>query len=244
MRTLLSAVAHDLPAAATFVALSGALLTREGENIVEPGLPGDPFSPSRHIATAPDAARLRAVSGLGLRTLALVTEHDAGPADVQRLVLHTVLDGWNLVCVHGRELDLSGADLRGAALAHADLRGADLSGADLRGADLERADLRGARLDGADLRGAVLKRTNLIEAGLREADLRRADLSHSDFRGAVLDRAALRGAEVWSAFVGHASMKDTYLDGVDMSRADERGRTATDEDAARSDGRGPAPDGE
>ncbi|NED91194.1 pentapeptide repeat-containing protein [Streptomyces sp. SID11233] len=224
------------------------MLTREGENIVEPGLAGSPFRPSRRIATAPDAARLRASSGLGLRTLALVTELDAdrgpeGGGDVQRLVLHTVLDGWNLVCVHGRDLDLSGADLRGAALAHADLRGADLSGADLRGADLERADLRGARLDGADLRGAVLKRTNLIESGLREADLRRADLSHSDFRGAVLDRAALRGAEVWSAFVGHASMKDAYLDGVDMSRADERGRTATDADAARPDSTGSAPDG-
>ncbi|MFG2484181.1 pentapeptide repeat-containing protein [Streptomyces virginiae] len=218
--------------ATAFVALSGALLTREGEDIVTPGLAGRPVRTSRTVGTAADPVRLRD-SGLGLRTLALVTEStdSGGPGDGQVITLHTVLDGWNLIRTHGRNLDLRHADLRGADLARADLRGADLRHADLRGADLECADLCGAVLDSADLRGALLKRTNLIDASLREADLRRADLSHSDIRGATLERAALRGAEVWSAFIGHASLDGAHLDGVDMSRADERGRTATHADA-------------
>lgn len=228
MRSLLSVAMECLPEAPesggpglAFIALSGALLTCEGEDVVTPGLRNPCFRPTRPLATGRNAGELRG-TGLGLRTLALVSE-DFGGTDVQTLVLHTVIDGWNLVRGHGQRIDLQRADLRGAQLDHADLRGTDLRNSDLRGANLERADLRGALLRGADLRGAVLRRSNLIDADLREADLRRADLSHSDFRGARLGRSALRGAELWSAFVGNASMEGAYLEGVEMSRADERG---------------------
>ena len=58
--------------------------------------------------------------------------------------------------------NLSGANLRGAVLAHTDLRGACLvqailRRADLRGADLRNADLQGAWLHEVDLRGADLR---------------------------------------------------------------------------------------
>ncbi|MEY2243438.1 pentapeptide repeat-containing protein [Streptomyces sp. SAS_267] len=228
MRSLLSVAMECLPDAAesggpdlAFIALSGALLTCEGEDVVTPGLRNACFRPALPVATGRNAGELRG-TGLGLRTLALVSE-DFDGTDVQTLTLLTVIDGWNLLRGHGQCIDLRRADLRGAQLAHADLRGTDLRNSDLRGANLERADLRGALLRGADLRGAVLRRSNLIDADLREADLRRADLSHSDFRGARLGRSALRGAELWSAFVGNASMEDAYLEGVEMSRADERG---------------------
>ncbi len=229
MRSLVSVARGCLPEVPdaegpglALIPLSGSLLTCEGEDVVTPGLQNTAFRPTLPVATGRSAGELRG-TGLGLRTLALVSE-EFDSADQQTLVLHTVVDGWNLIRRDGPGMDLRRADLRGADLAHADLRGADLRGVDLRGADLERADLRGALLQGADLRGAVLKRTNLIDADLREADLRRVDLSHSDFRGATFARSALRGAEVWSAFVGDASMEDAYLDGVEMSRADERGR--------------------
>ena len=108
------------------------------------------------------------------------------------------------------EVNIEGADLRGANLYradlceaklykanlyHADLRGADLRGAnlyqvDLCGADLYRADLTGADLCGADLRGA-----NLCEVNLRGANLREADLRGADLRGVNLYEANLRGAE-------------------------------------------------
>ena len=55
------------------------------------------------------------------------------------------------------DADLSGADLRGAALSDAALRDADLRGADLRGAALSDAALRDADLRGAVLRGAALR---------------------------------------------------------------------------------------
>ncbi|MEU9102447.1 pentapeptide repeat-containing protein [Streptomyces sp. NPDC048361] len=228
MRSLLTVAKECLPEpeeaegpGLAFIALSGALLTCEGEDVVTPGLRNSCFRPTRTLATGMNAGGLRGTD-LGLRTLALVSEAFDG-TDVQTLVLHTVIDGWNLVRGHGQSVNLQRADLRGAQLSHADLRGTDLRNSDLRGANLERADLRGALLGGADLRGAVLRRSNLIDADLRKADLQRADLSHSDFRGARLGRSALRGAELWSAFVGHASMEDAYLEGVEVSRADERG---------------------
>tara|TARA_R110002012_G_scaffold237392_3_gene411125 strand:- start:163 stop:693 length:531 start_codon:yes stop_codon:yes gene_type:complete len=68
--------------------------------------------------------------------------------------------------------NLSGANLRGAVLAHTDLRGACLVGANLRRVDLRGADLRGADLRNADLQGAWLHTTDLRGADLRGARIR------------------------------------------------------------------------
>jgi uncharacterized protein YjbI with pentapeptide repeats len=75
-----------------------------------------------------------------------------------------------------RNVDLTGASLRGAELIKANLQGANLMRADLRGADLQGANLMQtalfqANLSGADLRGAILVGAQLKWANLMEADL-------------------------------------------------------------------------
>jgi hypothetical protein len=55
------------------------------------------------------------------------------------------------------DVNLSGADLRGAYMRDVNLSGADLRGADLRGAYMRGANLSDVNLSGADLRGANLR---------------------------------------------------------------------------------------
>lgn len=82
----------------------------------------------------------------------------------------------------GRQLDLSGFDLRtapplaGAQLAALKARAAiffrrDLSGIGLQAAQLDRADLRSSNLEGADLRGISLKGARLANADLRRCSV-------------------------------------------------------------------------
>lgn len=66
----------------------------------------------------------------------------------------------------GRDVDLSGAGLEGAALVEADVSGVDLSEAVLEGADLRNADLTGARLE-----DAILTRTRLYGTDFTDARL-------------------------------------------------------------------------
>lgn len=86
-------------------------------------------------------------------------------------------------------LTLEEMDLRGAELKGADLSGTTLEDVDLRGADLEGALLRGMELEGIDLRGADLKRADLRDVVVEESDLGGADLAGADLRGADLTRA-------------------------------------------------------
>jgi Pentapeptide repeats (8 copies) len=88
------------------------------------------------------------------------------------------------------QIDLAGADLRGAFLAGADFRRANLRGAFLDCANLSRADLADAALDGVDLFSADLALANLASAGLGSAGLRNAS-----FVGADLTNADLAFAE-------------------------------------------------
>ena len=111
-------------------------------------------------------------------------------------------------------LNLSGADLRGA-----NLRGADLIEADLRGAKLIEADLGGANLRGADLGGANLRGANLIEADLREAKLLGADLGGADLRGAKLGGAKLLGAKLLGADLIEADLRGANLRVADLIEA-------------------------
>ena len=88
--------------------------------------------------------------------------------------------------------DLSGADLRWAAVYAAELGGAenlvdgvlneaDLSGANLYGANLESTKFRGANLSGADLSWS-----SLIGADLTGADLTDAKLAGVIFCGTIM----------------------------------------------------------
>ena len=77
-----------------------------------------------------------------------------------------------------KQIDLSGANLRGV-----DLRGVDLSGVDLRWANLSGVDLRWANLRGVDLSGVDLRGVDL-----RGANLRGANLSGVNLSGAKTDK--------------------------------------------------------
>ena len=146
----------------------------------------------------------------------------------QLSLLKAGVEGWNTWRGLNPEeqVDLAGADLRGADLGEADLRGANLQGAhliraDLRGADLYRADLSQtdltfADLSRADLRGASLLRANL-RANFGKADLRGANLSRADLNSAILAGADLR----------EAFLITTDLLGADLREADLRGANLT-----------------
>jgi uncharacterized protein YjbI with pentapeptide repeats len=107
-------------------------------------------------------------------------------------------------------VDMSGADLRGAHFVVADLDGASLvladfswailSGAKLRKASLLQTNLSEAILNQANLRGAYLNEANLSDASLRDADLREANLYATELSGADLS-----GADLSKAFLGSAT---------------------------------------
>jgi hypothetical protein len=78
-------------------------------------------------------------------------------------------------------VDLTRANIPGAALARADLSDANLSGA-----DLARADLSDANLTGVDLLAAHLIGAHLIGDELESAHLNGAELSRADLRGSHL----------------------------------------------------------
>jgi uncharacterized protein YjbI with pentapeptide repeats len=96
-------------------------------------------------------------------------------------------------------VDLSGADLRGATLDGAFMQQAQLDEAQLQGASLFRAQLQGASLDLAQLQGASLNRAQLQGARLNLAQLQGASLDGAQLQGATLDRAQLQGAQLYGA---------------------------------------------
>jgi len=122
------------------------------------------------------------------------------------------------------EIDLRGADLRGAHFVEAHLDGADLRKANLRRAHLFEADLRRAHfveahLDGADLRKANLVGTKLILAYFTEADLSAANLSAADLMGTDLSAANLSAADLTGATLREATLSGATLAGVNFTGA-------------------------
>ena len=90
----------------------------------------------------------------------------------------------------GGPIDLSQADLCGAALEHATLIDADLTGAYLVQANLSHARLRGANLAGANLSHARLVQADLKDACLDQATLGGANLRQvRNLTQAQIDRA-------------------------------------------------------
>jgi hypothetical protein len=121
------------------------------------------------------------------------------------------------------ELDLRGADLRGANLCYADLRGADLRYANLHYANLYDADLHYADLHYADLHYANLYDADLRYADLYDADLHYANLCYANLHGADLRYADLHGADLHGADLRYADLRGADLHGADLRYADLRG---------------------
>jgi len=97
------------------------------------------------------------------------------------------------------EVDLVGANLRGAFLERARFDGANLEHADFMGASLVHADFRGANLRHAHLRQTRLDSANLVGADLQEASLRLAVLRQANLLGAKMRDATLVGADLTGA---------------------------------------------
>jgi hypothetical protein len=113
------------------------------------------------------------------------------------------------------DIDLSGADLKGATLSGLELSNANLFGAELRYADLSGTDLTGANLTGANLNGA----------NLTEADLNGANLTEADLNGANLTEADLDGADFTSANLSCADLSGARLNGTCLTGANLSGAT-------------------
>jgi hypothetical protein len=127
-------------------------------------------------------------------------------------------------------VDLRGAYLPDARLAHASIRHTnlaralmpriDLNGSDLDDTDLRHANLQQARLVGAKLLGAHLQAANLRGANLRDADLTNAHLRNADLRTADLSRAILGDVDLRGAKLSDANLSGTYLGDADLADAE------------------------
>lgn len=118
----------------------------------------------------------------------------------------------------GMNLDLTGLDLRKAALFHADLPGVWLAYAHLEYADLRYARLAKADLDHAHLHQAFLGAARLDGADLESADLSRADLRYTSLQGADLRDARLDDVQMLSVNLKRARLP-RRLNGVWASGA-------------------------
>ena len=114
---------------------------------------------------------------------------------------------------------LSGANLRGVALAWANLSGAFLSRINLEEAELSYANFSSANLSEARLARANLDLANLIEADLSGSDLSLVSLKEADLTGAHLEEANFSGATMIEATLNKVQAERASFNGADLERA-------------------------
>lgn len=107
--------------------------------------------------------------------------------------------------------DLCNVNLVGANLRGADFHNANLSNAKLRGVELHDANLIGAKLRGADLYEANLTGANLRGADLRNTDLSKAKLHYTNLMSSFLIGANLSNADLFQANLTNSSLKMAIL---------------------------------
>ncbi|WP_204103498.1 MULTISPECIES: pentapeptide repeat-containing protein [Spirulina sp. CCY15215] len=144
-----------------------------------------------------------------------------------------------------RNINLSGADLRGAKLNVVNLSGANLSGANLSGAKLNVARLSGANLSKAILNHTHFNVANLIRADLREAEfiealiiraeLIRADLSGANLSGSNLEGTDLREANLREATLSYCNLSEANLRGAFLTESVLEQATLSGADLRRAD---------
>jgi uncharacterized protein YjbI with pentapeptide repeats len=158
-------------------------------------------------------------------------------------------EAWNLWRADNPDLvpDLSGAEMtpragipHGTLCGNLDLSGADMRGADLVGTELTGANLRAADLTNADLRYCDLTDAELVLSNLSGANFGGARLTGTDFSGARLDGTWLHYADlstaiglaelqVGAALYGDGTVFPSYLvvrpieHGDDLASEDEAG---------------------
>jgi uncharacterized protein YjbI with pentapeptide repeats len=111
---------------------------------------------------------------------------------------------------HFKDVDLTGANLRGGFFARSDFSGADLSGIDGRRAKFVTTVMNHTRFDKARLIGTDFTTAELAGTSFREADLRRAKFFRANLRGADFTGAVLGGTDFLKADLSGA----TWVDGT------------------------------
>ena len=122
----------------------------------------------------------------------------------------------NLQSYELNNVDLEGANLKGADLTLTDLKNANLEGvklqrAKLKGVRLQEANLQSANLQKADLGGTELQGANLQNANLQKAELRRTKLEGANLQGANLQKAELIFVDFKNASFKGANLKDAMI---------------------------------
>ncbi len=118
------------------------------------------------------------------------------------------------------DMDLQGADFRGALLVGTAFDRSNLSGADLRGARLEGASFREANLDEAKLDSKWAAIADLIV--LNDAsgiDKSNEDLDWINMEGAVLQRVDFNGSSLKNAILSLTNLQEADLHNADLTEA-------------------------
>ena len=120
------------------------------------------------------------------------------------------------VVINLSDLNLNGADFRGAVLEKVNfqkskLHNAQLQWVDLNLAHLQKADLMGAKLQHAELMEAQLQNANLQGADFENADLENANLQAANLQAANLKNAILQGANLQRVNLQYADFNWSQL---------------------------------
>lgn len=123
------------------------------------------------------------------------------------------------ICLAGMNFHLSGVSEIARDLSDLNLNGADFRGAILAATKFQNSKLRRAKLDGADLLEAELQDADFSEAELHYADLWKAKLQQTDLRGAKLCNTYLSEVNLQDACVVGAELQNANLTRADLIRA-------------------------
>ncbi|MBX2834244.1 MAG: pentapeptide repeat-containing protein [Micavibrio sp.] len=214
--------------------LSGASF--EGANLSHSDMTGSNLSQVNMRSSIISGTIMAHTEQQGLDMTAAITEEEMG-VRFENLgrSLPTLLETHTLWVAtfgqKGRQLDLSGYDLRDVAdlkrfpltaihCVDANFLKQDLSAAELQSGIFDRSDFRDCKMIEADLRGASFKYAQLARADLTGAKMCPLEFERDDKR--YMQRLDMSGANLRYASLSGADMRDAILMGVDLSYADLR----------------------
>jgi len=226
--------------------LSGASF--EGANLADADLTGSDLSDTNMRQSIMTGTVMEGTEQHGMDDTAAITEEDMGsklenlgkslPELLEEHTLWVATAGRN-----GRQLDLSGYDLRDVLdlkkfpltaiqCTNSNFLNQDLRGAELQSGIFDRSDFRDCDMAGADLRGASFKYAQMARVNLSGAlmcplefkkEVGQSTLQRIDFSGANLRYAHLNGADLRDAILMGVDLTSALLDGCDLRRADLTG---------------------
>lgn len=123
------------------------------------------------------------------------------------------------ICLAGMNFHLSGVSEIARDLSDLNLNGADFRGAILTATKFQNSKLNQAKLDGANLSEAKLQDADLWEAELEIAELCKAKLCNTCLSKVNLQGACLAGAELQNVNLTYANLTQTDLAQTDLQGA-------------------------